>query len=275
MDLNVSIVLYKTDEQEFRKALNSLMLGARHIAKIYIIDNSPDQILEPIARSYGDIVEYLHSGNNLGYGKAHNIALRKSVEQGVAYHLVMNPDVYFQEDIFEELLLFMEQNSDVGQLMPKVLNHDGSLQHLCKLLPTPKELFARRFLPVAAMKEKINWNYEMRFADYTQVFDAPSLSGCFMLLRTRCLQTAGFFDEKYFMYLEDIDLTRRVGQVSRTVFYPAVKVYHGYAKGSYRKLNLLWHHIRSAVYYFNKWGWFSNWRHYRVNRKALRKHSRK
>ena len=77
-----------------------------------------------------------------------------------------------------------------------------------------------------------------------------------MFLRTSVLKRVGGFDETYFLYMEDLDLCRRIGQVARTVFYPAVSVMHGYQKGSYKSSRLLKHHLRSAVRYFNKWGWF-------------------
>lgn len=89
---------------------------------------------------------YIFNNANLGFGKGHNIALRKSIEENISYHLVLNPDVYFEEGVLEELYNFMEENQDVGLVMPKVLYSDGRLQHLCKLLPTPFDLFGRRFL---------------------------------------------------------------------------------------------------------------------------------
>jgi GT2 family glycosyltransferase len=55
----------------------------------------------------------------LGFGKAHNIALKKSIEENVPYHLVLNPDVYFEKGVLEELYKFMESNKDVGLVMPK------------------------------------------------------------------------------------------------------------------------------------------------------------
>ena len=66
----------------------------------------------------------------------------------------------------------------------------------------------------------------------------------------------GLFDQRYFMYLEDYDLVRRIHKVSKTIFYPYVSVLHGHEKGSYKSVKLLFIHMKSAVKYFNKWGWF-------------------
>ncbi|MNE88458.1 N-acetylglucosaminyl-diphospho-decaprenol L-rhamnosyltransferase [compost metagenome] len=76
-----------------------------------------------------------------------------------------------------------------------------------------------------------------------------------MFCRTEVLQKVGGFDPRYFMYLEDYDLTRRVHKLSKTVFYPNATVYHGFKKESYVNPILLKYHIQSAVKYFNKWGW--------------------
>ena len=103
--------------------------------------------------------------------------------------------------------------------------------------------------------EKKNEKYELRFTNYSREMEVPSLSGCFMFVRIAVLKKVGGFDERYFMYAEDLDLCRRIGKVSRTMYYPNVVVYHEYAKGSYKNRRLLRYHLSSVVKYFNKWGW--------------------
>ncbi len=86
--------------------------------------------------------------------------------------------------------------------------------------------------------------------------EVPSLSGCFMFMRVSVLrEIGGGFDERYFMYAEDLDLCRRIGEVSKTMFFPKVSVVHEYEKGSYKNKKLLKYHITSVIKYFNKWGW--------------------
>jgi GT2 family glycosyltransferase len=100
--------------------------------------------------------------------------------------------------------------------------------------------------------------------------DVPALSGCFMLMRMDAVLRAGLFDERYFLYFEDVDLSRRVGRIARTVFVPHVSIVHDYAKGSYRDWRLLWHHLVAATRYFNKWGWLRDEERDQVNAHALR-----
>jgi hypothetical protein len=271
-NINVSIVLFKNDQDLVKKAIYSCVNSVL-INRIYLIDNSPRDILSCLA-SLDSRIEYIFNNANLGFGKAHNIALKRSIEENIPYHLVLNPDVYFEGGILEELYHFMENNPDVGLVMPKVLYPDGTLQYLCKLLPTPLDLFGRRFLnfgPFRKIVEKRNEVYELRFTGYDKIMEVPYLSGCFMFIRSEVLKKVGLFDERFFMYLEDTDLSRRIHRVAKTVYYPYVYVYHEYGKGSYKSLKLLYYHIKSAIKYFNKYGWFFDKEREEINKKILKK----
>jgi len=270
--LNVSIVLYHNREEQIKKAIESVLNTDLNIT-LYLVDNSSTDSLRELERIDKRIV-YIFNNSNLGFGKAHNIALKKSIEKNIPYHLVLNPDVYFEKGVLEELYDFMENNKDVGLVMPKVLYPDGNIQYLCKLLPTPLDLFGRRFLnfgPFKKIVEKRNEAYELRFTGYDKVMEVPYLSGCFMFIRTEVLKKVGLFDERFFMYLEDTDLSRRIHRVAKTIYYPYVHVYHEYGKGSYKSLKLLYYHIKSAIKYFNKYGWFFDKERQEINKRILKK----
>ena len=271
-NINVSIVLFKNDQDLVKKAIYSCVNSVL-INRIYLIDNSPTDILRCLA-SLDSRIEYIFNNANLGFGKAHNIALKRSIEENIPYHLILNPDVYFNKGVLEEIYNFMENNPDVGLVMPKVLYPDGTLQYLCKLLPTPLDLFGRRFLnfgPFKKIVEKRNEIYELRFTGYDKIMEVPYLSGCFMFIRTEVLKKVGLFDERFFMYLEDTDLSRRIHRVSKTVYYPDVFIYHEYGKGSYKNSKLLKYHLDSAIKYFNKYGWFFDKERDEINNKTLEK----
>jgi GT2 family glycosyltransferase len=266
--LNISIVLYHNREEQIKKAIESVLNTDLNIT-LYLVDNSSTNSLGELERIDKRIV-YIFNNSNLGFGKAHNIALKKSIEKNIPYHLVLNPDVYFEKGVLEELYNFMENNKDVGLVMPKILYPDGNIQYLCKLLPTPLDLFGRRFLnfgPFKKIVEKRNEIYELKFTGYDKIMEVPYLSGCFMFIRTEVLKRVGLFDERFFMYLEDTDLSRRIHRVAKTVYYPYVYIYHEYGKGSYKSLKLLYYHIKSAIKYFNKYGWFFDKEREEINRK--------
>lgn len=270
--LNGSIVLYHTDENIAARAIKSF-LQSNLSRTLFLIDNSKKDGLRKLEK-LDSRIKYIFTGKNLGYGKAHNIALKRSIESNVKYHLILNPDVYFEKGVLEKLYEFMEANSDVGLVMPKVLYPDGSLQYLCKLLPTPFDLFRRRLLNFDVFKklnEKRNFIFELRFTEYKEIMDVPFLSGCFMFIRTEVLKQIGIFDERFFLYLDDTDLSRRIHKISRTVFYPYVHIYHEWGRGSYKSFKLLFYHIKDAFSYFNKWGWVFDKERVLINRSILEK----
>jgi len=252
--LNASIVLYHNKKDQLIKAIKSF-LDTDLKVKLYLVDNSTNDDLKELTQLDARI-EYIFNNANLGYGRAHNIAIRKSIEDGVSYHLVLNPDVYFERGVLEKLYEYMEENKDIGNIMPKVLYPNGDIQYLCKLLPTPVDLIFRRFIPIKKWQEKRNERYELRWTGYDKIMNVPYLSGCFMFLRCSILEEVGLFDENIFMYLEDVDLNRRIHSTYKTIFFPKVDIFHEYTKGSYKSKKLLMEHIKSAIYYFNKWGWF-------------------
>lgn len=249
--LNVSIVLYYPDWQEVNLLTTTLLQSAK-VRTVYWVDNSP-KTADPVLPSQR--VVYIHSAHNLGYGAAHNIAIRESIYDDIPFHLVINPDIILTRQALESMLDFITANPEVGCLMPKVLYPNGDLQYLCKLLPTPWDLFSRRFLPRCLTKRRTQ-HYEMHASGYNRIMNIPYLSGCFMLLRTTAVQKARLFDERFFMYPEDIDLTRRIHRDYLTVFFPHASVIHNHQKASYKSLKMLWIHMVNICRYFNKWGWF-------------------
>ncbi len=263
MTINASIVLYKTSFDEAASLVATLRQN-KSIGEISLIDNSPTRDERFAALQ----ATYIFNGRNLGYGRAHNIAMRQTIAQGTPYHLVINPDVKLDCTALDQLLAVMEANTDVAALMPKVFYPDGELQYLCKLLPTPWNLFGRRFLPKCFTRQSKR-RFELHDFDYNHTLDIPFLSGCFMLLRSSALNEVGLFDERFLLYMEDVDLSRRLHQKFRTIFYPNVSIVHAHAHGSYKNKRLLYIHIVSSCRYFNKWGWFCDSERTAVNCKTL------
>lgn len=253
--ITASIVIYNSDIDELWKALQCTSESSVEI--IYVIDNSPTDFLRKFVEQTSPKICYIHGHGNIGYGSAHNIAMKMAIVEGAKYHVVINPDIYFDGGTIEKLAIFMDNNSKVGQVMPKVVYPDGEVQYLCKLLPTPMDLIARRFIPIKSYVAKKNDEFEMRSSNYDKQMMVPFLSGCFMFLRVEAVKKIGGFDDDFFMYCEDIDFCRRIGMTGyQTIYYPEITVVHAHKKESYKSKAMLKAHIRSAVRYFNKWGWF-------------------
>jgi len=268
LQINASIVLYHNKKEQLTKVIKSFLDTSLEV-KLYLIDNSSNDDLKEL-EMIDKRIEYIFNNANLGYGKAHNIAMKKSIEENIPYHIVLNPDIYFDSGVLEKLFEYMQEHKNVGNIIPQVLYPDGDIQYLTKLLPTPIDLIFRRFIPFKNWKAQRNEKYELRFTGYKDIANIPSLSGCFMFLRTSALKDVGLFDENIFMYLEDTDLNRRIYAKYKTIFYPKVHIIHEYAKESYVNKKLLIYHIQSAIYYFNKWGWFFDKERDDINKNTLK-----
>lgn len=262
-----SIVLYKTDSG-IKHSIESFLNTSLPV-KLYLVDNSPtDKLRTEFADVLADSrIEYIFNNKNIGFGAAHNIAIRR-VYNFSQYHLVLNPDINFSPGVLENLFEYSERNYNAGLVMPKIIYPDGNIQYTCKLLPTPLDLVFRRFLPSGITRKRLHF-FELRDTGYDKEMEVPYLSGCFMFLRTQALKDVGLFDERFFMYPEDIDMTRRIHSKYKTLYYPYVSVVHTHAKESYKSAKLLWIHIFNMIKYFNKWGWFFDKERKRINKRIL------
>ncbi len=264
--VSASIVVYNTDPDEVVSAVKSVLSVPLRV-RCTVVDNSPTPALRPCVTDCG--ATYIYAGENLGFGGGHNLAMRSDCEAS-EYHLVLNPDVNFSKDVPAAIYRFMNENLDIGLVMPRICYPDGTDQRLCKQIPAPIDLISRRFggtIGRSLFARQLS-RYELRHLDMSVVREIPSLSGCFMFIRSAALREVGFFDERYFMYMEDVDLCRRIGVRHKTVFYPEVTVTHGYAKGSYSNPTLLKYHLQSALKYFFKWGWICDSGRSRLNKRT-------
>lgn len=249
--LNISIVVYENVPQTFFLLLD-VLANEPLVHTVFLIDNSAFEHKEWQLPS----VEYIfNNGKNLGYAKAHNIALRRTISSGIPFHLVLNPDVLFDVDVLPRLVTKMLSDNSIGLLMPKVLSPDGKIQHLCKLLPTPFDLLLRRFFSKHYARKKQS-RFEMRFLNYEEEMLVPYLSGCFMFMRTDVLTKVGLFDERFFLYPEDLDLSRRMFIQAKNLYFPEVEIVHAHERSSYKSVRLLSLHAWNMCKYFCKWGWF-------------------
>jgi GT2 family glycosyltransferase len=252
-DLTAAIVAYNSDLTELEIAIQSCLASSLRV-QVIVVDNAASDELETLCHM--SRVRYIRTGKNIGFGAAHNVALKNASPS--RYHLVLNPDIRFDQGVLDELYAFLEMNPSVGLVMPRVIYPDGSAQNLCKRLPSPIDIFAKRLLSrrLQSLCRRRLEAFELQDMDMDKVLSVPYLSGCFMFLRSKALHDAGGFDERFFMYFEDLDLTRRIHQLYSTVYYPGITIVHRHEKGSYKSAKLLLCGIHSAVKYFNKWGWF-------------------
>ena len=275
-DFTACIVTYNTEQEELNRILNCFK-KIKLKFKLWISDNSEKDILRNFIENFSDDrIKYIFNNSNKGFGAGHNIVLQKLIEENEKseFHLMINADVFFEENTIEKIIAYMRKNSDIGQIGPKIYKSNGEINRSCRLLPTPLNLIFRRFFPVKSIVEKMDYSYEMKWYDYKSIIEVPILSGCFIFVRTDILKDIGVFDERYFMYMEDYDLCRRIGKKYKVVFYPKVNIVHEHGKASYKSRKMMIIHIKSAIKYFNKWGWIFDKERKIKNRKCIQEYNK-
>lgn len=263
LNITASTVLFNSNSQDVEFIINKL----DECVTVFLIDNSPNNTLQTIAT--GSNIKYIHKPTNLGFGSAHNIAIKAAISIQSKYHFIINPDVFFEREVIKKMVNEMETNSSIGMMMPKILNLDGTMQHLPKLLPSPFSVLWRKIKIPIKQYSKFVSNYELRFVPHNIAYNAPILSGCFTMLNLKAIEEVGIYDENFFMYFEDWDLSRRMHAKYKTIYYPKVSVYHGYESGANKSFRLLKIFVKSAITYFNKWGWFFDNEREKINKRAL------
>ena len=269
--LSVSIVLFNSPLDLLRRNLQSLEIAARSAREsvgrlrvvVDLVDNSLDpsysgQVSEFInGWSTDDLFQlcYIARPDNGGFGAGHNRAI---AELDSEFHLVLNPDVELSRDALAIGLATLIEDSSVALVCPRVAGDDGRQEFLCKRYPSILVLLLRAFAPRAIRRvfRRRLWRYEMR---ETCTGDSESeimlASGCFMLVRTEALRAVGGFNDHYFLYFEDFDLSLRLGSQGRIIFNPAMRIVHHGGYAASKGILHVKYFLRSGLSFFNQHGW--------------------
>ena len=247
VNITASIVLYNENLEEVSNVVHCF-LNIPESKKLFLIDNSVsnkfhDKYIDPQ-------IEYIFNERNIGFGRGHNVVLNK-IENLSKYHLILNPDVSFDSQVISTLAERIKDEDTIAMIAPKVTFRDGVLQYTARKYPSFFELIFRR------LKWFKNYTYrkEYRSYDLSEPFFPDFIHGCFMLFRTKDLINVGGFDERFFMYMEDVDICRKIDQMGKKkLYYPKVQITHVLKKGSSKNMKLFYTHFSSMIKYFKKWG---------------------
>lgn len=249
-DISIAIVAYN-NEEDVKAAVESIErhTGSEIRKTIYIIDNSSeDNGLRKLQETYQD-VHYKKTGRNLGFGGGHNYIIP---ELDSKLHAIVNPDIILDNDAFTALIDFM-QDEAVGMCVPRLLDEQGNLQPVYRREVTVGDLFIRMFTKHLFLRRQAY--HTMQDMDYGKPFAVPFAQGSFLVIRTELFRSLGGFDERYFLYMEDADLCKRVNEVSVLKYCPWAAVVHKWERGSHKNKALFRLHVKSMRAYFHKWGW--------------------
>lgn len=267
--LSISVVSHFSPRDVLTRTLASLAAAVTHATdrallaetRLDLIDNSTSAVeaagLQELLRAPGLSVlrpQLVCAHENRGYGAGNNLSLLNARSD---FHLILNPDVTLEEDAITEALQAMHAHPDCMLLTPRVTGEGGTVQHVAKGAPGFVTLLARALPLPHRLRDRLgNRQYELReLLKDVPVTGSFLAGGCFMFCRSSALQDVGGFDEGYFMYFEDFDLSARLAKVSPVLYYPAVRIVHeggGAARKGLR--HVLWF-CRSAGRYFHLHGW--------------------
>ena len=263
--LSISIVVYKPNFKTLERALDSIFksLSQNPIllekSQIIIIDNGNQRkILDNTVRTYLDNglqINIVSSVDNIGYGKAHNLAILNSLSK---YHLILNPDVILSTDVLMIGLEYLEGNEDVAAINPKCFDDNNKVQYIAKTYPNLLVLLIRGVAPnfIKNIFVKKLSKYEVRkIVDKDTISEIEIMSGCFMLCRTEALKKINGFDDRFFLYFEDFALSIELRKLGKLMYIPSMKIIHLGGHAARKGMRHIFFFISSGIRFFNQYGW--------------------
>jgi N-acetylglucosaminyl-diphospho-decaprenol L-rhamnosyltransferase len=223
-----------------------------------LVDNGGDGTAAMVRERF-PWVTVIEPGENLGFGKGNNLAIREAKGE---YVMFTNPDLTVFQGEMEKLIAFADAMPDAGLIGPRVEHPNGDRQPSCTRYPHPLiPAFRRTFLGKTPWGKRSVDAYLMEDVDHDQAHDVDVLWGAAILARKSALDAFGYFDDRFFMYYEDIDLCRRAWAGGwRVVYAPVARFVHYYTRESViaNPLELITkpttrYHIASGIKYHLKY----------------------
>jgi GT2 family glycosyltransferase len=255
--MDVSVVIVGWNAKHYLElCLQSLAAAPRRSMEIIVVDNaSSDGSAEMIASRFPH-VKLIRSNENLGFSKGNNVAIRQC--QG-RYIALVNPDVIVFPGCLDALADFLDEHPKVGNVGPRILNPDLSLQSSCRRFPTLWNNFCSATgLATVFKNSKFLAGEHMFYFPHDRTLAVDILVGCFSMIRREAFDEVGLLDEDLFMYGDDVDWCRRCWKAGwQVVFYPGAEAIHDRGKTTAPyPVRFAVAQQRSVLYYWRKHhGW--------------------
>lgn len=223
MDVSVCIVSWNTKDLLYKciKSIKEKTLGL--VYEIIVVDNaSADGSGEMVLENFPDC-KLIESKKNLGFAKGNNMAVK---EASGKYILYLNPDTEVVTNAIGGIFSFLENNANYGAAGCKLTDPIGNIQYTCAAaFPTPlNTLSSLLLLDKAFPQSKLLSSRELNYWNHEDSRGVECLSGACMMVRKDVVESLGGFDEKIFMYSEDLDLCYRILSTGRYIYYLSTEV---------------------------------------------------
>lgn len=256
MKISYSVVLYNNSLTLIERLVNNIIetTPKEWEYSIYLINNSVNNeninlYLQKLVSKNKNIFA-IFPVENKGFGAGHNLAIKRIKSE---YHVIVNPDVKIPDGNQVKKMVSFMTNNEILLLAPLIKFPNGNTQKLVKREPTIFDM-AIRFIGGPLFKKRKEW-FVFLPDGYSKIHKANNLPGSFLVFNSATLKKIHGFDERYFLYMEDSDISKSVSQIGNTVFYPEAFVYHEWQRQNKKSLKGMFQMISSTLKYFNKWGW--------------------
>lgn len=229
-DLSIVVVTYKESPDVLKQCFDSVARSVGVHFELIVVDNANRASTRSLVEQYDKTI-YLANPTNAGFAAAVNKGMRKG--QG-RYVLLLNPDTKFAPDTLKRMLAHLDVDTSVGIASCVIRYPDGSLQESIRRFPTMKDQVLTMLKVPHVLRTQAIDRYMMRDADPLQTQDVDSIMGAFMFIRREVLEQVGLFDERYFIWFEEVDYCKMAHNAGWSIrHYGDVEITHlkGHAFG--------------------------------------------
>lgn len=252
MALISAMVVTFNPHEEILECLFNLDQIAKQISmEIILVDNASSNDMPQRIEAEFPTITFVHSEANLGFGAGNNLAFKHA--QG-DYVLCINPDLVLNVEAFQCMLDYLQQNSQVGVVGPKVLNENNQLVKSARATYTLPRLWAKYWMLDKLVPQLVYGKYERKMRTAIEPFTVDWLQGSCLLIRREAFEKVQGFDDEFFLYMEDTDLCERIHQAGWDVIYlpkATVRHYGGTTTSRFHTIRVRSYHL-SPLHYHRK-----------------------
>ncbi len=234
MNKKLSVIIVSFNSQDFiDKCIISVLKFLPDKSEVIVLDNASEDLTVDKLKQFTPKIKLIISDKNLGFSNGNNKAVK--IAKG-EYLFFLNPDTYLTEDIFTPLINFYQADENIGIIGPKLITPDGSIQATVKKFPSVWGAFKELILGIPK-------TYSQYIPKENKPIIVDCVYGAAFLISANLFRNCGGFDERYFLYYEDIDLCRKLKKLNKKIYYyPLIELTHlvGATKSNQNRLKLNW-----------------------------------
>ncbi len=222
-ELTIVVVTYKENLDILKACFDSVQGSQGVTYELIVVDNGQSAATEGLLKSYAG-AQYVRNPDNLGFAAAVNIGMRLRTGK---YVLLLNPDTSFSPDTLTKMVAHLDRDQNVGIASCVIRYPNGELQESIRRFPTMKDQLLILLKVPHLFRTRAIDRYMMKDVDPMQTQDVDSIMGAFMFIRNEVLEQIGLFDERYFIWFEEVDFCKMTHDAGWTIrHYADVEILH-------------------------------------------------